>query len=87
MSSAKRRPFCLGLNVLTHPSLDQNSGEPAENTFKSIFLNENILILAKFLLNIILRNISEVGNIVAADILVQCVSRASAAMVSFLSAI
>ena len=24
MSSAKWRPFCLGLNVLTHPSLEQS---------------------------------------------------------------
>ena len=41
MSSAKWRPFCLGLNVLTHLPLDKMAAILGDDNFKCIFLNEN----------------------------------------------
>ena len=44
MASAKWRPFCLGLNVLTHWGRDKMAATLADDTFKRKFVNENILI-------------------------------------------
>ena len=45
--SGKWRPFCLGLNVLTHWGQDKMAATLADNTFKYKFVNENVLISMK----------------------------------------
>ena len=46
MSSAKSRPFCLGLNVLTHWARQK-----ADDVFNAFFINEQSFILIKIWLN------------------------------------
>ena len=48
MSSGKRRPFCLGFNVLTHWHLDKMA-----DIFKSISLTENFRILIQISLKFV----------------------------------
>ena len=56
--SEKWWSFHLGLNVLTHFSLDQDARNLTDDNFKSISFNESIqffwFLLQKLLLNIIL---------------------------------
>ena len=59
MSFAKWRPFCLGLNVLSHPRcglltlrLEYNGWHFAEDLFKSIFLYEKFCILIEIKLKL-----------------------------------
>ena len=51
VSSAKLRPFCLGLNELTHFSLDQD-GNIADHKFKNLSLHEYLWIQQEFPLKI-----------------------------------
>ena len=53
VSSAKGRPFCLGLNVLTHGGRDLHGWMPLRRRIlNSIFLNENVWIILQPLLHI-----------------------------------
>ena len=56
MSSAKWRPFCIGLNVLTHFPLNKMVASLTDNIFKCIFLNENHIIPIQISLKFIPRS-------------------------------
>ena len=53
MSSGKRRPFCLDLNVLTHRGRDQIDANFADGIFKCISLIENFSIAIQFSLKFV----------------------------------
>ena len=56
MSYAKWRPFCLGLNVLTHLPLNKMASTLADDIFYCIFLNENNIIAIRFSLKFVPRS-------------------------------
>ena len=53
VSPAKRRPFCLGLNELTHPPPRQNGHHFAGDIFRCIFVNDKFCILIEISLKFV----------------------------------